>query len=93
MKKLSLDLGALRVESFETDTEPGARGTVHGHTWPNWPCVHTDWGPTCPPTGDPSCYETACVGADGCGGSGGSPTSTCRGNETCAPMTGCNTEQ
>jgi hypothetical protein len=30
MKKLTLDLEALRLESFDVDTAPDALGTVHG---------------------------------------------------------------
>jgi hypothetical protein len=30
MKKLTLDLEALRLESFDVDTAPSALGTVHG---------------------------------------------------------------
>lgn len=31
MKKLTLDLDSLRVDTFATDREGGARGTVQGH--------------------------------------------------------------
>ncbi|HEX8693970.1 MAG TPA: hypothetical protein VF746_16220 [Longimicrobium sp.] len=31
MKKLALDLDALRVESFATEAAPAGRGTVRGH--------------------------------------------------------------
>ncbi|HEX6749227.1 MAG TPA: pinensin family lanthipeptide [Longimicrobium sp.] len=31
MKKMTLSLDALRVESFETDADHPARGTVRGH--------------------------------------------------------------
>lgn len=63
MKKLSLDLDTLAVESFEVSTEDGRRGTVHGHdssseptritctqfTDPCWFCP--DPGPTSPRAG------------------------------------------
>ena len=60
MKKLSLDLDAIRVETFETDGTPGARGTVHGRAdfaaaadSPLASCVD-------------SCLDTICLSCDTC---------------------------
>lgn len=47
MKKLSLQLDALSVESFETHVVPEQRGTVMGHTQYQWMCtadVSCDYG-------------------------------------------------
>jgi len=33
MRKLTLELDALAVESFATDAERGDAGTVHAHAW------------------------------------------------------------
>jgi hypothetical protein len=50
MRKLKLDMDALRVETFRPDTDrDGARGTVHARG-------ETD-AASCPHTGFP-CYET-----------------------------------
>lgn len=50
MKKLSLNLDVLEVQSFTTSDDAPARGTVHGEE-----CTcHTNC--TCP--GCPTCYET-----------------------------------
>jgi hypothetical protein len=74
MRKISLDVTALRVESFETvDEKAKERGTVHGHvsqfTCPQTMCGQeclSGWRP-CQPTdawtnGDRMCY---CAGASG----------------------------
>jgi hypothetical protein len=47
MRKISLDVDALKVESFDTE-KPGTeeRGTVRAHydrSYPNWDCPFT-WG-------------------------------------------------
>lgn len=39
MKKLKLDMDALRVESFASDAAGEGRGTVHGHLRPTDPKV------------------------------------------------------
>ncbi|HEX2204322.1 MAG TPA: hypothetical protein VHG91_13520 [Longimicrobium sp.] len=62
MKKLSLDLGALRVESFAATTRvAGSRGTVRGND--SRPPTFTE-GETCaePISGQPCVYTllTAC---------------------------------
>ena len=46
MKKLSLDLTRLEVESFHADAAPDGRGTVRGHI--------SVVGVTCGPDGGPS---------------------------------------
>ncbi|HEU0013630.1 MAG TPA: pinensin family lanthipeptide [Longimicrobium sp.] len=55
MKKLTLDLDDLRVESFATDADPAERGTVHGNSLPTRPLCSR----YCPPsTGCPGETET-----------------------------------
>jgi hypothetical protein len=75
MRKLSLDLDALSVESF--DPAPPARssrGTVHGHaTWHHQGCtMYVPCNPISTPTytedytcDDPTCYQSCDVS---CGG-------------------------
>jgi hypothetical protein len=78
MKKIRLNLEALDVVSFETDAEPGARGTVHGQGTRN-PYYFT--GPSCygdcqtweyntcgfyGPTEGPSCEELCGAASVGC---------------------------
>jgi hypothetical protein len=55
MKKLRLNLDALKVDSYETEAAPAARGTVMGHI-PTMPqCANTQYSYcpdtlcTCPP--------------------------------------------
>lgn len=69
MKKLTLRLDALKVESFGTDRGAGSRGTVRGHDtreteWCSWydPCETLDTcanpcdlTPLCPDTEAPVC--------------------------------------
>ncbi|MBV9107775.1 MAG: hypothetical protein JO306_00030 [Gemmatimonadetes bacterium] len=70
MKKLTLRLEALEVESFDTARENGSRGTVRGHDtreteWCSWydKCGETvdtcanpcDLTPLCPDTEAPVC--------------------------------------
>ncbi len=53
MKKLKLDLNTLRVESFETLTEPGQRGTMAGFASVQ----------ACVSQGDPNCNTgVSCAG-------------------------------
>lgn len=64
MKKLSLDLDALRVESFATAPAEGRRGTVAGHmnTF-GPPCATAARGSTCAATcssGDTVCHTDLC---------------------------------
>jgi hypothetical protein len=59
MKKLALDMDALRVESFDTADVRDGRGTVAGHdgatcTYPCASCVKTCGNP-------PACTEDLCV--------------------------------
>ncbi|HEX6040202.1 hypothetical protein [Longimicrobium sp.] len=100
MKKLSLDLDTLSVETFETAAGATERGTVHGHgpTWPyngctaNEPCLpvshpdHTvDY--TCD---DYSCWNTcqqSCGGS--CYASCTCPTMVNTCAETCQPTVPC----
>ena len=53
MKKLTLDVEALEVTTFETSGMPAARGAVHGHD-----ATH---GHTCQISCDPSCISTCPV--------------------------------
>jgi hypothetical protein len=47
MRKISLDVTALRVESFETKSGGSAkRGTVHGHVTQLFTCPYTQASPT-----------------------------------------------
>jgi len=63
MRKISLDVDALEVESFAT-AERGAekRGTVHGHSFP-LSCLRTRNDPTC----DEYCYPQTVEGEYTCG--------------------------
>lgn len=55
MKKLTLHLDELLVESFSTDAEPQGRGTVEGQSLPTRPLCSQ----YCPPTtGCPANTET-----------------------------------
>jgi len=59
MKKLSLDVDTLRVESFDTADTQAVRGTVAAHdgatcTYPCASCVNTCGNP-------PACTEDLCV--------------------------------
>lgn len=73
MRKISLDVNALRVESFETDNKDAAkRGTVHGYitqiTCPQTMCGQeclSGWRP-CQPTDAWTNGQMMCF----CGGSG-----------------------
>ncbi|MDB4951075.1 MAG: hypothetical protein JWM27_3724 [Gemmatimonadetes bacterium] len=47
MKKLSLDLDALRVESFATAPAAHSRGTVQGNAYPTQSCPGASCLPTC----------------------------------------------
>lgn len=55
-RKLSLEVGELRVESFRTVPEGGPRGTVraHGYTEPDYPSCALTCGAS-PPAPTPLC--------------------------------------
>ncbi|HVG46418.1 MAG TPA: hypothetical protein VM890_16860 [Longimicrobium sp.] len=58
MRKVSLDVNELRVETFETeDDQSKARGTVQGYAT-QVTCPRTQCGQQCP-TGPGACYDTA----------------------------------
>ena len=84
MKKMTLDLDQLSVDSFDTSAPPEKRGTVFGEEYT--PFTHC----TCP--GHPSCdgYDT-CQGTPSCDGvctyTQGDPSCdiTCHGRFTCEP--------
>lgn len=57
MKKLSLDLDTLSVETFETAPDDlDARGTVHGHG-PTWPYNGCTGNQPCNPASSPDYTE------------------------------------
>lgn len=83
MKKLTLQLDQLAVESFATAATPAPRGTVQAHA--------TQIDPTCGPEntcGPYTCRELYCVkdtyDPEFCGGSAGCPP----GSLGCPPATG-----
>lgn len=57
MRKVSLDVSALRVETFETEDPSKARGTVQGHDYTQFSCPRTQCGEECP-SGPAPCYPT-----------------------------------
>jgi hypothetical protein len=94
MKKLSLNLEALIVETFETTTLDGiGRGTVLGRAV-NGEVYNTPQSPRC---GSPLCVDTPLASCDSCGnscavscnGSCDSCAMTCAA--TCAASCGANT--
>jgi hypothetical protein len=57
MRKISLDVNALRVESFDTDDQKAkARGTVRGY-YTQFTCPQTQCGNECL-SGPNPCYQT-----------------------------------
>lgn len=100
MKKLSLDLDTLSVETFETAPQEPARGTVQGHaSWhyegctANEPCKPVS-GPTY--TEDYTCDDYSCwntcqqsCGGGTCHDSCNCPTMQATCAETCAPTVPC----
>ena len=76
MKKLSLSVDALQVESFETTKLEEKRGTVDGHS-PGFGSYH---GPTCETT----CYLIACDCTELGGTCNASYGGTCLAEDTCA---------
>ena len=56
MRKITLDVNALRVESFETVDESKARGTVQGY-YTQVTCPQTQCGAQCP-SGPMPCHDT-----------------------------------
>lgn len=76
MKKISLDLDTLQVETFSTDNTEGEAGTVYGH-------IPSAVGNGC--TAFYSCEQTVCGSscAGGCGGSG---------HMTCGKYGACKTD-
>jgi hypothetical protein len=74
MKKLTLDLNSLKVQSFATAAAAPNRGTVHGEQQCTCPTACTCPGcPTCDETCADTCQET-CAGWT---------CVTCGGQETC----------
>lgn len=78
MRKLTLKIDSLKVDSFQTGDENRLKGTVQGHD-----TIETEW---CTGYGHPGCnisrqcqtpYDT-CYGTCGCSkGCGGGETATC----------------
>lgn len=56
MRKISLDVNALRVESFETGEKDGERGTVKGY-FSQFTCPQTQCGDQCL-SGPMPCFPT-----------------------------------
>ena len=57
MRKLKLEMEALRIDSFDTESVPAGAGTVRGHlTIAQGSCRTCD--ATCNPSCDDSCYYT-----------------------------------
>jgi hypothetical protein len=85
MKKLSLDLEQLAVESFATDAGRKPYGTVRGHVNSNTTCFQIicdcPTGGTC----DTDCGQVTC-GAD-CGSGNPSCADTCFCSNTCPANT------
>lgn len=90
MKKLTLSIDSLNVESFLTERAPAGMGTVRGHDQTEYTncyvtvCVSCDQCDTvydCPATGDETCGETACT----CSGM----PETCGGSECFSYYTDC----
>ncbi|HEX8831725.1 MAG TPA: hypothetical protein VF705_11185 [Longimicrobium sp.] len=78
MRRLTLNVDALAVETFEMDTGPAARGTVRGHDSDEALIPTTDWKTcrTCP---------IGCVGSqqpDTCGDICSNPCVTVYNEET-----------
>lgn len=72
MRKLSLDLNDLAVESFATDAAPADRGTVDAHALlPEAPtgkrdCLEATWGTGSTCDGDYTCGVCAATGWESC---------------------------
>lgn len=92
MRKLTLDLDSLDVQSFDpTPLASAPRGTVQGHATNNLDC--TQWGSMCP-----SWYNeaTTCQVSDlgTCYAScGNSCPGTCNGGPTCVTCQGVECEE
>ncbi len=81
MKKLRLDLGELRVETFETAEEKRARGTVAGQATSLPTCDEFD--PVCAATGAPTCeHAYTCINTDPC-------YPSCNGAQVCTGAGWC----
>jgi hypothetical protein len=85
MKKLSLHVGDLRVESFHTAPKTVARGTVRGNIIA---CTGEEYGSTCcDPTQDDTCWDSCdCSGSWTCDNSCICPSiqgTACGLNGTC----------
>lgn len=80
MKKLTLQLDELRVESFRISNQDVARGTVRGHDLTEVGC-YTDEAANCGSYGG-TC-EWPCWTYNSCGGS----CNTCQGTCNCSGVT------
>lgn len=79
MKKLTLDLDALRVESFDTDRARDERGTVRGNAVTLDENPTCDGGNTCWDSCDGVCGTYYCVTLD----------ASCGQNHSCVWTCGC----
>jgi hypothetical protein len=84
MRKLSLDLNAIRVETFETDGAAGARGTVHGRF--DRAAVDAAAGDSPLASCVYSCEDTICYSCDTCREP--CPSQVCETVETAAEPAG-----
>lgn len=74
MRKLSLDLDAIQVESFVVTAGSAARGTVGAQQRQTFGCE--TW--TCPPPTQDSCVDTCAYSCNGnCGGGTGATCYSC----------------
>jgi hypothetical protein len=85
MKKLTLDLDQLTVDSFNTVAPAAKRGTVHAEQECTCYTNCYTYCNTCP--GCPTCDDSACNGS--CGGTcfGENTCDTCVGQVTCGGRT------
>lgn len=84
MRKLTLNVDSLVVQSFQTTAPEAGRGTVHGQAAAQTPgCSYDGCVPTAHYSCDPTCPETCFETCDTC--------HTCMGScPSCCWMTECN---
>jgi hypothetical protein len=81
MRKLTLDLDSLAVQSFETGEDEAVRGTVHGNYLTEWGCTGMD--PNCKSNYDATDCRVSDLGtcAGTCGSTCGCTGSVCPTND------------
>ena len=82
MRKLRLEIDALRVETFEPAARRDGRGTVRGYLSAYYELCHMDdtWQQTC--TCEPTCNADTCFNCTGNCQSGNCPSPGCSGTCT-----------